>query len=156
MELEDKARRLAELIMQLHRFLQEYENEIMHSPQADLTLREWKVIDFLGQKCPCIMREIAIHMGLAVSTVTGIVDRLVQKGLVIRQRPEEDRRIVEVKLTPRGLKAEQWHFSQHMQMSKGILQSLNKQDQSSLLNLMNKVIENDKARHAPINSEIKN
>ena len=148
--LEEKAIKLTELIMQLSRFLQKHENEIMQTLEADLTLRELKVIVFLGQKSPCIMREIADYMGLAVSTLTGIMDRLVQKGLVVRERPEEDRRIVKVELTVIGREAERWHFGEHMQISRGILNSLNERDQKALLVLMHKVIESDREEKAAV------
>lgn len=41
-------------------------------------------------------------MMLAPATITGLVDGLVQSGLVSRERDEEDRRLVLLKLTPAG------------------------------------------------------
>ncbi len=46
--------------------------------------------------------QIAKHMLVKSSTVTGVVDRLEQKGLVRRVRNSPDRRIVTVELTQAG------------------------------------------------------
>src|SRR5262245_19883775 len=36
------------------------------------------------------------------STVTGLVDRMVAAGLVVRERSVEDRRVIHIRLTPEG------------------------------------------------------
>lgn len=48
------------------------------------------------------MGNLAQGMSVPVSTATGIVDRLVKKGLLERGRSEEDRRVVTVSLTESG------------------------------------------------------
>jgi DNA-binding MarR family transcriptional regulator len=47
--------------------------------------------------------QIAKHMLVKSSTVTGVVDRLEQKGLVRRVRNSPDRRIVTIELTEAGI-----------------------------------------------------
>ena len=46
------------------------------------------------------LSELSRRMGLAHSTVSGIVDRLERRALVRRVRPPDDRRFVLVELTP--------------------------------------------------------
>ncbi|AGL00127.1 MarR family winged helix-turn-helix transcriptional regulator [Desulfoscipio gibsoniae] len=48
------------------------------------------------------MSNLAQGMSVPMSTATGIVDRLVKKGLLKRGRSEEDRRVVTVSLTDNG------------------------------------------------------
>jgi DNA-binding MarR family transcriptional regulator len=48
------------------------------------------------------MNELALTLGLSKANATGLVDRLVKKGLVDRRHSEEDRRAVLVRLTPAG------------------------------------------------------
>ncbi|MHB1042132.1 MAG: MarR family winged helix-turn-helix transcriptional regulator [Eubacteriales bacterium] len=48
------------------------------------------------------MSNLAQGMSVPMSTATGIVDRLVKKGLLERGRSEEDRRVVIVSLTSCG------------------------------------------------------
>ena len=48
--------------------------------------------------------ELSKKMYLHPSTVSGVVDRLEKKGFVVRDRGQEDRRVVTVNLTPEGKK----------------------------------------------------
>lgn len=48
------------------------------------------------------MNELARALGLSKANATGLVDRLVKKGLVDRRHSEEDRRVVLVRLTKTG------------------------------------------------------
>ena len=45
------------------------------------------------------VKELSQKMGLSHSTVSGIVDRLERKGMVMRYQDPQDRRITKVKLT---------------------------------------------------------
>jgi len=46
--------------------------------------------------------ELSKGMYLHPSTISGVVDRLEKKGYVVRDRTEKDRRVVKVRLTPKG------------------------------------------------------
>ncbi|HXK27682.1 MAG TPA: MarR family transcriptional regulator, partial [Candidatus Binatia bacterium] len=48
--------------------------------------------------------EIGAKMMVTVSNLTGIVDRLEEKKVVVRKRDENDRRVVHVVLTDKGAK----------------------------------------------------
>ena len=49
------------------------------------------------------MRELADFLGLEKSTLSGLVDRAEVRGLVERAPSAEDRRAVDVRLTPAGI-----------------------------------------------------
>ncbi len=53
------------------------------------------------------MNDLSLKMRLAGSTMTRMVDALVQKGLADRQPDVEDRRVVRVRLTESGRRAKQ-------------------------------------------------
>lgn len=48
------------------------------------------------------MSEIAAELAVSLPTVTGLVDRLVREGLVVRYPSDEDRRMVLVRLARSG------------------------------------------------------
>ena len=58
----------------------------------------------LYENGPLPPSQIAKHMMVNSSTVTGVIDRLEQKRLVTRQRNSPDRRIINIQLTPDGKK----------------------------------------------------
>ena len=48
------------------------------------------------------MSRLAEQLGVSLPNVTGIVERMVERGMVERSRPEDDRRVVEVRICPSG------------------------------------------------------
>ena len=56
----------------------------------------------LYENGPLPPSQIAKHMMVKSSTVTGVVDRLEQKGLVTRVRNSPDRRMITIELTEAG------------------------------------------------------
>lgn len=50
------------------------------------------------------MSQFSDLLNVPMSTSTGIADRLVKKGYIVRDRSQQDRRIVVIKLTKNGIK----------------------------------------------------
>lgn len=69
-----------------------------------LTLPQFFALSALEHHGSCMMREMGEELGLTLGTVTGIIDRLTREGLVQRYADSHDRRIVMVRLTPKGAK----------------------------------------------------
>ncbi len=67
-----------------------------------LSVTDLKALDVLQRVGPMTAGEIGAHTALASASVTGLIDRLVKKGLVRRTTdPGGDRRRVLVVLTPK-------------------------------------------------------
>src|SRR5580704_5041226 len=97
-----KARQLRESIRQVVRKFRVLDCAIAHQPHGELNIMEVHVIEFLGDKGGCKMRELADYLIVAVNTVTAMIDKLEDKKIVRRERDEVDRRIVMVNLTDKG------------------------------------------------------
>jgi DNA-binding MarR family transcriptional regulator len=80
----------------------------------DLTVAQLRVLLVLHTEGPSRMSSIASATGTALSTATGIVDHLVEKGLVLRDADPQDRRVVICKLSPEGQEMTNrlWTFGQ--------------------------------------------
>ena len=70
--------------------------------EIDLTMPQMKVLFLLYWEEATSMSKLAASLGVTLSTMTGIVDRLVEHGLVQRQENPQDRRLVLCHLTPGG------------------------------------------------------
>ena len=70
--------------------------------QHDLTPAQFDVIATLGNTQGMTMGDIGEKTLITKGTLTGVVDRMLKKGLVTREVPPENRRSVIVKLTPDG------------------------------------------------------
>lgn len=72
--------------------------------KLDLTPPQFYVLATIGYAGELPFGEIGAKMMVTVSNLTGIVDRLEEKKLVLRRRDENDRRVVHVVLTEKGSK----------------------------------------------------
>ena len=79
------------------RVLAFYEAE---AQRVDLTLPQALLLHGLDRPTP--MREVAEHQHCDASNLTGIVDRLEARGLIVRQTRAADRRVKELVLTEEG------------------------------------------------------
>ena len=70
----------------------------------DLSTPQLKVVLLLLVHGPSRMSIIASALGVSLATGTGVVDRLVERGIVVRQGDPEDRRVVLCCLSPKGEK----------------------------------------------------
>src|SRR5581483_11008116 len=70
--------------------------------EIDLTTSQLKVLFLLYSADSASMGQLAASLGVTLSTVTGIVDRLVEHGMVLREEDPHDRRLVVCRLTPDG------------------------------------------------------
>ena len=69
--------------------------------EHDVSLTLMRVLAILRDHEPKI-NELAAHLGLERSSVSGLVDRAVKKGLVRRETSGEDARAVRLSLTAQG------------------------------------------------------
>jgi DNA-binding MarR family transcriptional regulator len=68
----------------------------------DITLQQAAVLRILVQNGPCSMNRLSEELLVTPPNVTGIIDRLEVKGLVVRAESKEDRRSTEIRLTVKG------------------------------------------------------
>jgi DNA-binding MarR family transcriptional regulator len=77
-----------------------------HAPEfleIDITMPQAKLLYLLGAAGDLHMSEIVHRLGVSLSTVSGLVDRIVDHGLATRREDAVDRRQVVVGLTPAGI-----------------------------------------------------
>jgi len=73
-----------------------------HIRQFNLTSPQFDVIATLGNTNGLSMGEIGEKTLITKGTLTGVIDRLVKKGIVRRETPADNRRSIIVCLTPKG------------------------------------------------------
>lgn len=70
--------------------------------KGKITLPQFFILEFLSTNKQSKMKDLAGFMGVTTAAATGIVDRLVRDGYIVRFYEPTDRRIVMVKLTQKG------------------------------------------------------
>ncbi|HDD67277.1 MAG TPA: MarR family transcriptional regulator [Candidatus Thorarchaeota archaeon] len=107
----------------------------------DLSLEEFMVLDLILESDGCSMKDIVNGLTIAASTATGVVDRLVSRGLVERHHSERDRRKVIIELTRAGRQAHEKFRSEALASVEDSVRHLSDDDIRFLIRIMKKVIE---------------
>lgn len=82
----------------------EYDEELA---KHELTYPQWEVVRMLCSQDGLEQRTIQQRLGIQSATLTGIVDGLVDNGLVERRLSPEDARVKQLHLTEEGQKIQQ-------------------------------------------------
>ncbi|MBD3885797.1 winged helix-turn-helix transcriptional regulator [Phormidium tenue FACHB-886] len=106
---------------------------------VNLNKQECRVINVVGQFQPLMMREIAERAKLSITNTTGIVDKLVKRKCLRRDRSDEDRRIVRIRLTPEGEEIYAMEVENYRKVSRAILDGLDEPEQQEMLRMMRQV-----------------
>lgn len=113
----------------------------LDGPVGELSGSEFLACSVLGRKGKCTMSQLAQECGLALSSMTGVVNRLVARGCVKRIRDdEEDRRKVFVELDRKGEKIYQDLLESEMEMIITMMEALKPQEQETLLDALGKAL----------------
>jgi DNA-binding MarR family transcriptional regulator len=104
-----------------------------------LNEKELMVIAFVGKNKNVKMSDIAETIVAPMSTLTSIVDKLVEKNLINRDHSGEDRRVINVSLSATGKTAHNILVETKNKLAIAVLSQLNGKEQvliSKYLNLL--------------------
>lgn len=96
---------------------------------------------FLYQNKEVNMTEIAEYIHVPLNTATGIIGRMEKSGLIERMRSPQDKRIVLIRFSNKGMAQFQQLISKLMSYGAKILDSLTPQELTLVGNMMMKVKE---------------
>lgn len=136
--IESRVQELAKYMLLLRKVQDQSAADLLSS-LSGLSMQEVNVINIIGDNQPCIMSEIAKQASLSLSSVTGIVDKLVKAKLVKRVRSEEDRRIVRGSLTSEGEQIYQLQIKHMHGVLQKILSMLSDEEQETFVNIFKKI-----------------
>ena len=109
------------------------EKAIITEEFKDITNNDMHIIEAIGLGEGSPMSAIAKTMNVTAGTLTTSMNSLVNKKYAVRERSEEDRRVVYIKLTEKGKKAYEHHAQFHHQMTEAVIKKLNEEEIPVLL-----------------------
>ncbi|MEG2523671.1 MAG: MarR family transcriptional regulator [Lachnospiraceae bacterium] len=99
----------------------------------DISNNDMHIIEAIGLGKGKNMSLIAKHLNITVGSLTTSMTGLVKKQYVLRERSEEDRRMVNICLTVKGEKAYEHHRNFHYQMIGAVMERLKDDEQIVLV-----------------------
>jgi MarR family 2-MHQ and catechol resistance regulon transcriptional repressor len=137
--LDRRAADLQDIVQDILKQFQCVNAAAANGPHVGLNMQELRVVEFLGNEGPHMMRELAEHISVAVNTVTSVVDNLERKDLVCRQRSEEDRRVIRVELTDLGREIHKSLVEVNLRLFSSMLSVLTEDEQEIFMVLFRKI-----------------
>ncbi len=122
------------------------EDCICNGEYDDLSISEMHVIDSIGLNRERTMTDTAKDLHITSGTLTTTINNLVKKGYVFRTRSEDDRRIVYISLSPRGVQAYKYHESFHDDFVTSAIAHLDEEKQLLLIDVLSDIDEYFKSR----------
>jgi DNA-binding MarR family transcriptional regulator len=107
--------------------------------ENSLSLTQLRALGILRGRRPR-MAALAEHLGLEKSTMSGLVDRAEERGLLARAPSAEDGRAIEVFLTPKGAAATERLFSEVQTALSPLTSRLSPADQERLQTLLDRML----------------
>lgn len=102
-----------------------------------LNEKELIIIIYIGQHENVKMSDISENIEAPMSTLTSIVDKLVERKYLTRDHSDEDRRVINVSLTLNGKAAYKAVVTKRKLMAEKILSQLNEKDQTIFISHLN-------------------
>lgn len=128
-------------VVTLKRTAAEFENaSTTYCKQCSLTPGRLSVLMALNAMPDKSMAlsEIGDYLTVTRPNVTGLVDGLVEEGLVERVDHPEDRRVILARLTRAGREFLEWFVPQHFKNVRVLMSSLTREEQRQLVSILDK------------------
>ena len=115
------------------------EYSLQRGELKELSITEIHTIECIGRHEPVNMSLVASELGITQSTLTVAIDKLVKKNYVIRQRDENDRRVVMIKLDNKGRLAYKMHERFHKLLVRRMTTELTHNEEGIVISSLGKI-----------------
>ncbi|MGL4234751.1 MarR family transcriptional regulator [Tabrizicola sp.] len=138
--MDDATDRLQKAITAIMRALKVAEPALQKSHGAlKLAPSDIQALQVIASHPGAMSGTLAQHLGIVPTTATSIVDRLVRRGLVRRERRETNRRAVALWLTPAGEVAVARLSEEERAASRAMLDALEPEEHETIVSAMERV-----------------
>ena len=115
------------------------ETEVCSEICGGFNEKELQVVVFVGQHISVKMTDISENLNSPLSTLTSVVDKLVEKKFLTRVHSDEDRRVVNVALTVKGKNSFKTFSDRKDEMAEKILSQYNATEQANFIGYLGKM-----------------
>ncbi len=134
----------------LNRALRSIESRLAQQVQAHgLSLTEFAVLEVLLHKGPLPIGEVGSRILLTSGSMTYVIDKLVQRGLIRREACPEDRRVIYAALTEQGRSLMEDVFPEHAELIRRLMSGLDPREQEAAIDLLKRLGRYAEAYTAP-------
>ena len=137
MDIERFGQRMVILLPRMMRGFTRRESNYLS--RGKITIPQLGVLEHLSRSREIPMNALASHLGVTRPAATGLADRLIAQGLVARQGDRADRRVVRVRLTPKGRRVLDNIWNQKRRMIQQVFGQISPADRAQYLATLERV-----------------
>src|SRR5579872_4781998 len=115
------------------------EGEICSEICGDFNEKELLIIVLVGERKNVKMSDLADNLKAPLSTLTGIVDKLVEKKYLARVHSDQDRRVVNITLRTKGIAAFKAFLTRKNEMADKVLAAFSAGEQRAFMEYLDKM-----------------
>jgi len=116
------------------------EQTVGHGTHCTLSIAQIKVLSIAKDGGTPTMKEIANSLLITSPSATVAINQLVKNGHLERISDEKDRRIIRLKITPKGKKTFDDHYKIFIEKIGEVLKKLNNQEKAAFAGIFKKII----------------
>lgn len=138
----DEYKKINDVLVHLFNEIWKSEEEAIITDEfKDISNNDMHIIEAVGLGDGDTMSSIAKKLNITAGSLTTSMNSLVNKKYVTRERSEEDRRIVKIRLLDKGIKAYNHHKEYHEQMTNAVIENLKKDEIGVLVKTLDSLSE---------------
>jgi 5'-methylthioadenosine phosphorylase len=135
--IDDFAQKMNQILPEIMKGFSRRQNNDVY--KGKITLPQLLILELLSRQGAFKMTDLAKFMQVTTAASTGIVQRLVRLGYVQREYDAQDRRIVRIKLVPKGAELIKKISQQRTQSVVRIFGQISQEDRQEYLRILMKV-----------------
>jgi DNA-binding MarR family transcriptional regulator len=108
--------------------------------EIGLTKPQFFILNLLSKRGKCTVSELADEMFVKPSAITTMIDRLYKSGFVLRERDEEDRRVVYIQLSEKGRHMLQHARAERRKIIERYLSQLQLEELEQFVHIIEKIV----------------
>ncbi len=132
--------RFIDNVIEFYEKLSSWEHTVVRD--SELSLPQMHTVEVIGVYGEIRMKDLAEKLGVTTGTLTVMIQRLEQLGMVIRKKSEVDGRSYFITLTEKGCEHYVIHHRSHEELSRDIASTLTQEELDQFNSLLEKVVLN--------------
>jgi len=134
---------LAALSAAFDLFTRRYKLAEALGPAKPLNELDKQVLFYVAQNGGCGPTDVARFLGVATTTISSATNRLAKEGLLVRKRPEQDRRAVALQLSDSGSDRAETLRLGYRELCMRMLEPLSGAERETFITLIQKIVPNE-------------
>ncbi len=129
------------LLTDTYNNINKVEEDTLRRSGISASISEVHLVDAVGRAEEATVSSVAASLGITMASVTVAVNKLVDRGMIAKEKNREDRRSVRLSLTKEGLRVYRIHKYFHRKMVRAVFSGLDDREKETVYTAVDRLNE---------------